>query len=656
MRRSGNGRPVLALSGVLGSAALALGLFHARGFAHPEPVGVTWTGTIARVLDTNCVVCHGEGGMARPRLADYDSARLASQAIKRAVLTRHMPRWYAASGFGAFANDPSLTPHEIELLAQWADHRAPQGEAVPIAPGRTAAAAAEAPDLILTVPFSYRIAEAEHTFRLPTALTDVRAIRGWTFQPGHPSFITSAVISLTSGSTLGTWVPGERATFLPVGVTTRLPVGTAILLTVYYRQGAGPAADAGRVGLYFADRPGRELAHLLLPCGSTRLRQSIDALAIRPIVGSSAWSLAILARRRGGSLEPLGWFQDYPRDHAQTYWFRPAVRLPRGTAVDVGATHGTCGAELAYVPSGGPVLVPASPSSTLDAGVGRLGEKSPSSDGTGYWCPMHANVRAAMPGTCSQCGMALVPVTPDVEGKYNLDVEWLPQGGGAGTLRLVVRDPRTATIARRFESLHERPFHLFVIGDDLREFSHLHPVPQPDGSFELSPVSFGSGPYQLYADFLPVGGTPQLIRTTILPGPIAAGFSGSRMPHLARELGDKTNRGLRVRIEPDGGALIAGTPSLIAFHLEDAATGAPIADLQPYLGAWGHAFIVSADLADAVHSHPITPLTSPGGPTIFFQQRFPRAGLYRLWVQFQRGGSVATVSFTVDVCESGQTS
>jgi hypothetical protein len=246
----------------------------------------------------------------------------------------------------------------------------------------------------------------------------------------------------------------------------------------------------------------------------------------------------------------------------------------------------------------------------------------------------------------------LVPVTPDIVGRYHLDVEWLPSGGGTGTLRLVVREPRTTTIARRFEWLHERPFHLFAISDDLREFSHLHPVLQPDGSFELSGVSFGSGPYQLYADFLPVGGTPQLIRKAMLPAPMAQGFSGSPTPHLARELADKTDGGLRVRAEPDAGGLIAGRPSLIAFHLEDSATGTPISDLQPYLGAWGHAFIVSADLTDAVHSHPITPLTSRGGPTIFFQQRFPRAGLYRMWAQFQRGGTVATVSFTVDVVDA----
>ena len=251
---------------------------------------------------------------------------------------------------------------------------------------------------------------------------------------------------------------------------------------------------------------------------------------------------------------------------------------------------------------------------------------------------------------CPQCGMALVPVAPAVEGKYSLDVEWRPAGGAGGALRFVVREPRTATIVGRFETLHERLFHLFVISDDLREFSHLHPVLQPDGSFELSPMTFGSGPYQLYADFLPAGGTPQLLRRTILPARPAAGFSGSRTPHLARDLAGKTDQGLRVRIEPVG-ALTAGTSSLIAFHFADGPTGAAIADLQPYLGAWGHVLIVSADLADAVHSHPITPLTSPGGPTIYFQQRFPRAGMYRMWGQFLRNGRLATVSFTVEVVE-----
>jgi hypothetical protein len=133
-------------------------------------------------------------------------------------------------------------------------------------------------------------------------------------------------------------------------------------------------------------------------------------------------------------------------------------------------------------------------------------------------------------------------------------------------------------------------------------------------------------------------------------GQTEEGFSGSPAPHVARDAEAKADGGLRVRIDPE--QLLAGSPSLIAFHLTDAATDAPVADLQPYLGAWGHAFIVSADLVDAVHSHPLTPLTSLGGPTIYFQQRFPRAGMYRLWAQFMRNGHLSTVSFTLDVAGS----
>ena len=119
---------------------------------------------------------------------------------------------------------------------------------------------------------------------------------------------------------------------------------------------------------------------------------------------------------------------------------------------------------------------------------------------------------------------------------------------------------------------------------------------------------------------------------------------------LAPDLTDKFAQGVRVRIEPEAGALVAGKPTLIDFTFADAARQ-PIADLEPYLGAWGHLFIVSADLTEAVHSHPITPLTDPGGPRIVFRQRFPRPGSYRLWAQFQRGGKLATVPFTVTVAE-----
>jgi hypothetical protein len=103
------------------------------------------------------------------------------------------------------------------------------------------------------------------------------------------------------------------------------------------------------------------------------------------------------------------------------------------------------------------------------------------------------------------------------------------------------------------------------------------------------------------------------------------------------------------RVKPAMPDPLAGREQLVTFELEDARTGAPVTDLEPYLGAAGHLLFASADLAVAAHSHPVAQISEAGGPTVVFQWLFPRAGDYRMWVQFQRHGQVLTASFTVPV-------
>ncbi len=59
-------------------------------------------------------------------LATYDEARPWAKAIKEEVLTRRMPKWQAARGYGDFSNDPSLSPFEIAVMSAWADGGAPR--------------------------------------------------------------------------------------------------------------------------------------------------------------------------------------------------------------------------------------------------------------------------------------------------------------------------------------------------------------------------------------------------------------------------------------------------------------------------------------------------------------------------------------------------
>ena len=54
-------------------------------------------------------------------LTSYEAARPWAKAIREEVLTRRMPKWHAARGYGEFANDRSLTPFEIGLIVAWVD-------------------------------------------------------------------------------------------------------------------------------------------------------------------------------------------------------------------------------------------------------------------------------------------------------------------------------------------------------------------------------------------------------------------------------------------------------------------------------------------------------------------------------------------------------
>jgi hypothetical protein len=265
---------------------------------------------------------------------------------------------------------------------------------------------------------------------------------------------------------------------------------------------------------------------------------------------------------------------------------------------------------------------------------------------------MHPDVRGQPGEKCPLCGMALVRAAAADASAYLLDLETIPRvlrPQQKARARFVVRDPRTNATVRRFDLVHERVFHLFVVSQDLDYFTHVHPTLHEDGSLDVGVELPRPGVYQLIADFLPAGGSPQLLQKSI----VTAGYTGPlvAVPALPRDIADKVLRDTRVKLTmPDA---VAGREQLVTFDLEDTSTGAPVIDLQPYLGAAGHLLLVSADLAIASHSHPVAEITKPGGPTVVFQMIFPRAGDYRMWVQFQRHGEVLTSSFTVPV-EAGQ--
>lgn len=88
---------------------------------------ITYSREISRLVYDRCARCHRPGGAAFS-LMTYAEARPWAAAIKEEVLERRMPPWGAVKGFGEFKDDRGLTQEQIELIADWVEGGAPEGD------------------------------------------------------------------------------------------------------------------------------------------------------------------------------------------------------------------------------------------------------------------------------------------------------------------------------------------------------------------------------------------------------------------------------------------------------------------------------------------------------------------------------------------------
>lgn len=268
-----------------------------------------------------------------------------------------------------------------------------------------------------------------------------------------------------------------------------------------------------------------------------------------------------------------------------------------------------------------------------------------------YVCPMDPDIRSKVPGICPRCGMKLIPgIAERIE--YPLDIEVIPRPLRAGRdTRLVftVRDPKTFKPVRDFEIVHEKMFHLFLISQDMTSFSHIHPVLRPNGSFDIMFRFPKPALYRVLTDFWPLSGTPQLVEKTLLvPGP---GFKLATAK-LQEDLNPQKAENLDVELYTIPQHPVAGQKTLIFARIS------PNEGIELLLGAPSHMLAASGDLIDLIHTHPVQVNEPPNVNyrEMQFNLYFPRTGMYRIWVQFQRKGVVNTAAFNVPVVEIGDAS
>ncbi len=288
-------------------------------------------------------------------------------------------------------------------------------------------------------------------------------------------------------------------------------------------------------------------------------------------------------------------------------------------------------------------------------------------------CPMHPDYTTEVEGTCPRCGMKLIRAAPFDVRDYDLDFHTVPtvvKPLQKTMLVFKIFHPGTHEQIKQFEVVHEKPYHLFVISQDMAFFEHIHPREGADGTWSVETTLPKAGYYRVLSDFLPAGGSSQFIARPL----VTAGFAGDLEGDSAHLVPDTTMTkiadDLTATVTLDPPLFVVGQYGHITFHLTDTATRRPVTDLQTYLGAFGHMLIMSEDMSEYVHSHPLDIIAQPdddggppvflippgsdleklrGGPDVTFEGLMPKPGAYRAWSQFRRHDRLHTMAVTFNV-------
>jgi hypothetical protein len=246
----------------------------------------TFSKDIAPVLFNRCAECHRPGAMAPMSLLTYEDARPWAKAIKAKVVKREMPPWGADPSVGKFANDPSLSQAEIDMIAAWADAGAPEGRKadLPPAPHFTEGWSIGKPDYVFTMIQPFKV-PADGTvpyvyITIPTNLKEDIWIRGVELKPTDRRVVHHIISDLVEGDGkpvdpapkpardrtrkevgggLGGLVPGRLYGLYEEGVARKIPAGADIVLQMHYTTIGEPVTDQTQIGVVLAKEPPTKL-------------------------------------------------------------------------------------------------------------------------------------------------------------------------------------------------------------------------------------------------------------------------------------------------------------------------------------------------------------------------------------------------------------
>ncbi len=229
---------------------------------------ISYSETIAPMLEQKCVACHQEGGIAPFAFDNYDRVKQFSGMIREAVRTDRMPPWDPDPHIAKFKDDKSLSNDQIKTLVAWVEAGAPRGEG-PDLLAEVKHVAPEwplgKPDLIVDIP-SYQVpATGVVDYQYPTVpnpLTEGKWLRAATARVDERQVvhhILSGVIPEGAtqrgmqawGGGVGGYTVGMESTVAPKGIGSWVPPGGEFAYQMHYTPFGKEVTSTQQIGLYF---------------------------------------------------------------------------------------------------------------------------------------------------------------------------------------------------------------------------------------------------------------------------------------------------------------------------------------------------------------------------------------------------------------------
>ncbi len=348
---------------------------------------VTFSEDIAPLVFQNCAGCHRAGQIGPFVLTDYESVKRRAKEIVEVTADRTMPPWHADPGVVDYANDRSLKPEQIALIADWVAAGAPEGDAskTPVLPPQQEGWQLGKPDKIATMLEAFPVpAEGRDIYRkfvIPLNLDHDSWVRAVEFRPGDPKAVHHILYYLdTTGKAreydakdpqpgfsgmrqsngefryVGGWDVGTQPSELPHGLRYFFPKGSDLVVQIHYHPSGKATTDQSSVGLHFSKEPTARPWSIIpvpphfgmmqgidIPAGekeyiqkaSFTVPQDCETFSVNAHAHYLGKRFEMTAHFPDGSMRWLMKTTEWDFKWQEDYLFKEPIKLPAGTRLDV---------------------------------------------------------------------------------------------------------------------------------------------------------------------------------------------------------------------------------------------------------------------------------------------------------------------------------